>query len=102
MDIETIKRSSREKLIYMWREFRQQLLFVKYTSCRQCASVGEIVIVWNRGPPPNVTEFGVDVPVRIRQEDRNALTNRFMPDPLIRNRAVLSLDDGAYPCPLLS
>eukprot|EP00884_Botryococcus_braunii_P015687 jgi/Botrbrau1/2801/Bobra.0125s0012.1 len=65
----------------------------------QCPSVGEIFLVWNRGPPPNVSEFHSPVPVRIRQEAHNLLTNRFQPDPNITYRAVLSLDDDIYiPC----
>ena len=36
------------------------------------------------------------MPVRVRREAANALTNRFRPDPEIRTAAVLSLDDDIY------
>ncbi|GER28934.1 glycosyltransferase family protein 47 [Striga asiatica] len=66
-------------------------MYVKHYS--RCSSVREIVVVWNRGSPPNATDFDSAVPVRVRVEDRNSLNNRFKPDPLIKTRAVLELDD---------
>ena len=57
-------------------------------------TVAEIVVVWNDGPPPDVeSEFRSAVPVRLRAEAANSLSNRFRPDPLLRTRAVLMLDD---------
>lgn len=58
-------------------------------------AVAEIVLVWNSGPAP-VVERDLPhalVPVRVRVEAANSLNNRFRPDPLIRTRAVLELDD---------
>nr|XP_010925017.1 glucosamine inositolphosphorylceramide transferase 1 [Elaeis guineensis] len=66
-------------------------LYIKHYS--RCASVREIVIVWNKGNPPIPDEFDSAVPVRIRVEELNSLNNRFKVDPLIRTRAVLELDD---------
>ncbi|CAH8379325.1 unnamed protein product [Eruca vesicaria subsp. sativa] len=66
-------------------------MYVKHYS--RCASVKEIVVIWNKGPPPEVTELDSAVPVRIRVEKRNSLNNRFNIDPLIKTRAVLELDD---------
>ncbi|KAM7467853.1 hypothetical protein LguiB_015415 [Lonicera macranthoides] len=66
-------------------------MYVKHYS--RCASVHEIVVVWNKGEPPDLTEFDSAVPVRIRVEERNSLNNRFKKDPLIKTRAVLELDD---------
>ncbi|KAJ7268242.1 hypothetical protein O6H91_Y399300 [Diphasiastrum complanatum] len=67
-------------------------MYVKHYS--RCASVREIVVVWNKGQPPNpLTEFDSAVPVRIRVEGKNSLNNRFKPDPQIKTRAVLELDD---------
>ncbi|XP_076898163.1 glucosamine inositolphosphorylceramide transferase 1-like [Bidens hawaiensis] len=65
--------------------------YVKHYS--QCPSVREIVVVWNKGTPPNPTEFDSAVPVRIRVEKTNSLNNRFKLDPMIKTRAVLELDD---------
>ncbi|KAI0496418.1 hypothetical protein KFK09_022734 [Dendrobium nobile] len=65
--------------------------YVKHYS--RCASVREIVVVWNKGKPPIVDEFDSAVPVRIRVEQNNSLNNRFKDDPLIQTRAVLELDD---------
>uniref|UniRef100_A0A7N0RJ56 Glucosamine inositolphosphorylceramide transferase 1 n=1 Tax=Kalanchoe fedtschenkoi TaxID=63787 RepID=A0A7N0RJ56_KALFE len=59
----------------------------------RCPSVREIVVVWNKGTPPNVSDFDSAVPVRIRVEEHNSLNNRFRHDPLIKTRAVLELDD---------
>ncbi|RRT80235.1 hypothetical protein B296_00005662 [Ensete ventricosum] len=71
--------------------------YVKHYS--RCASVREILVVWNRGQPPNVSEFDSTVPVRIRVEKRNSLNNRFNVDPSIQTLAVLELDDDIImPC----
>nr|GEZ29167.1 glycosyltransferase family protein 64 protein C5-like [Tanacetum cinerariifolium] len=59
----------------------------------RCSSVCEIVVIWNKGTPPDLTEFDSAVPVRIRVEEKNSLNNRFKSDPLIKTRAVLELDD---------
>ncbi|CAI9302991.1 unnamed protein product [Lactuca saligna] len=59
----------------------------------RCSSVREIVVIWNKGTPPDVTEFDSAVPVRIRVESKNSLNNRFKLDPLIKTKAVLELDD---------
>lgn len=66
-------------------------MYVKHYS--RCSSVKEIVVVWNKGVPPNSSDFDSVVPVRIRVEARNSLNNRFRMDPLIKTRAVLELDD---------
>ncbi|KAL8255353.1 hypothetical protein R6Q59_033574 [Mikania micrantha] len=66
-------------------------MYVKHYS--QCASVHEIVVVWNKGEPPDPKYFDSTIPVRIRVEDQNSLNNRFKPDPLIKTKAVLELDD---------
>jgi hypothetical protein len=67
-------------------------MYIKHYS--RCASVREIVVVWNKGQPPDPqTEFDSAVPVRIRVEPVNSLNNRFKPDPLIKTRAVFELDD---------
>lgn len=66
-------------------------MYVKHYS--RCSSVREIVVVWNKGIPPNVSDFDSLVPVRIREEKKNSLNNRFNVDPLIKTRAVLELDD---------
>ncbi|KAM6584319.1 hypothetical protein CsatB_011321 [Cannabis sativa] len=66
-------------------------LYVKHYS--RCSSVKEIVVVWNKGVPPKVSDFDSTVPVRIRVEKENSLNNRFKMDPLINTRAVLELDD---------
>ncbi|XP_047954608.1 glucosamine inositolphosphorylceramide transferase 1 isoform X2 [Salvia hispanica] len=66
-------------------------MYVKHYS--RCASVREIVVVWNKGTPPQPGDFDSAVPVRVRVENRNSLNNRFKPDPLIKTRAVLELDD---------
>ncbi|XVF82957.1 hypothetical protein PTKIN_Ptkin16aG0093700 [Pterospermum kingtungense] len=66
-------------------------MYVKHYS--RCASVKEIVVVWNKGTPPNLSDLDSAVPVRIRVENRNSLNNRFKMDPLIKTRAVLELDD---------
>ncbi|PKA57279.1 alpha-1,4-N-acetylglucosaminyltransferase EXTL3 [Apostasia shenzhenica] len=65
--------------------------YVKHYS--RCASVREIVVVWNKGIPPTEDEFDSAVPVRIRIEKLNSLNNRFRVDPLIQTRVVLELDD---------
>ncbi|KAJ3684751.1 hypothetical protein LUZ61_013915 [Rhynchospora tenuis] len=66
-------------------------LYVKHYS--QCESVQEIVVVWNKGTPPDPSDFDSAVPVRIRVEKVNSLNNRFKPDPLIKTSAVFELDD---------
>ncbi|KAI3871266.1 hypothetical protein MKW92_050247 [Papaver armeniacum] len=66
-------------------------MYVKHYS--KCSSVREIVIVWNKGQPPNISELNSAVPVRIRVEKQNSLNNRFKIDPLIMTKSVLELDD---------
>ncbi|EXB58473.1 hypothetical protein L484_005207 [Morus notabilis] len=66
-------------------------LYVKHYS--RCSSVREIVVVWNKGTPPRVSDFDSTVPIRIRIEEENSLNNRFKEDSLIKTRAVLELDD---------
>ncbi|XP_042472770.1 glucosamine inositolphosphorylceramide transferase 1 [Zingiber officinale] len=66
-------------------------MYIKHYS--RCTSVGEILVVWNKGQPPNVSEFDSAVPVKIRVEKINSLNNRFNIDPSIKTRAVLELDD---------
>ncbi|PSR98053.1 Glycosyltransferase family protein 64 protein [Actinidia chinensis var. chinensis] len=66
-------------------------MYVKHYS--RCSSVREIVVVWNKGKPPGLSEFDSAVPVRIRVEEKNSLNNRFKIDPMIKTRAVLELDD---------
>ncbi|MQL92100.1 hypothetical protein Taro_024715 [Colocasia esculenta] len=66
-------------------------MYVKHYS--RCSSVGEIVVVWNKGQPPLLSNLDTAVPIRIRVENGSSLSNRFKPDPLIKNRAVLELDD---------
>ncbi|MCO5556846.1 hypothetical protein L7F22_010400 [Adiantum nelumboides] len=67
-------------------------MYIRHYS--RCASVREIVVVWNKGQPPNPdTDFDSAVPVHIRVEEKNSLNNRFKPDPQIKTRAVFELDD---------
>uniref|UniRef100_A0A7N0TLU7 Glucosamine inositolphosphorylceramide transferase 1 n=1 Tax=Kalanchoe fedtschenkoi TaxID=63787 RepID=A0A7N0TLU7_KALFE len=66
-------------------------MYVKHYS--RCSSVKEIVVVWNKGTPPDLTEFDSAVPIRIRVEKKNSLNNRFKIDHQISTRAVLELDD---------
>lgn len=66
-------------------------MFVKHYS--RCSSVREIVVVWNKGIPPETSDFDSAVPIRIRKEEKNSLNNRFKLDPKIRTRGVLELDD---------
>ncbi|KAI5077385.1 hypothetical protein GOP47_0007209 [Adiantum capillus-veneris] len=67
-------------------------MYVKHYS--RCASVKEILVVWNKGRPPHPdNDFDSAVPVRIRVEEKNSLNNRFKPDSHIKTRAVLELDD---------
>ncbi|KAL2249344.1 glycosyltransferase family protein 64 protein C5 [Sesamum indicum] len=66
-------------------------MYIKHYS--RCSSVREIVVVWNKGIPPQPGDFDSAVPVRIRVEKNNSLNNRFKVDPLIKTRAVLELDD---------
>eukprot|EP00887_Chlorella_sp_A99_P007508 scaffold2.g7508.t1 len=92
--------ASQFSLLVMTYESRMTTLrhFVRHYS--RCSSVSEIVVVWNRGTPPvPERDFDSAVPVRVRVEAVNSLNNRFKQDPLIRNRAVLSLDDDIMmPC----
>ncbi|XP_071721828.1 LOW QUALITY PROTEIN: glucosamine inositolphosphorylceramide transferase 1-like [Rutidosis leptorrhynchoides] len=66
-------------------------MYVKHYS--RCSSVKEIVVIWNKGIPPKLSDLDSAVPVRIRIEEWNSLNNRFKQDPLINTRAVLELDD---------
>lgn len=66
-------------------------MYVKHYS--RCSSVREIVVVWNKGTPPQLSDFDSAVPIRIRIEEHNSLNNRFKIDSLIKTRAVLELDD---------
>uniref|UniRef100_A0A5B6ZF53 Glucosamine inositolphosphorylceramide transferase 1 n=1 Tax=Davidia involucrata TaxID=16924 RepID=A0A5B6ZF53_DAVIN len=66
-------------------------MYVKHYS--RCSSVREIVVVWNKGKPPELSDLDSAVPVRIRVEKQNSLNNRFKMDSLIKTRAVLELDD---------
>ncbi|XP_042479116.1 glucosamine inositolphosphorylceramide transferase 1-like [Macadamia integrifolia] len=66
-------------------------MYVKHYS--RCSAVREIVVVWNKGQPPELSDLDSVVPVRIRVEQQNSLNNRFRVDPLIKTRAVLELDD---------
>ncbi|XP_040378289.1 glucosamine inositolphosphorylceramide transferase 1-like [Oryza brachyantha] len=66
-------------------------MFVEHYS--KCASVRDIVVVWNKGQPPAQAELNSVVPVRIRVEDKNSLNNRFNLDSEIKTRAVMELDD---------
>ncbi|KAJ0718485.1 putative hexosyltransferase [Helianthus annuus] len=66
-------------------------MYVKHYS--RCASVREIVVVWNKGKLPDLNDLDSTVPVRFRVEEQNSLNNRFRPDPLIKTKAVLELDD---------
>ncbi|KAI4302289.1 hypothetical protein MLD38_038059 [Melastoma candidum] len=66
-------------------------MYVKHYS--RCSSVKEIVVVWNKGIPPKLSDFDSAVPIRIRVEPKNSLNNRFKMDAFIRTRAVLELDD---------
>jgi hypothetical protein len=72
-------------------------MFVEHYS--KCASVREIVVVWNKGRPPVQNELKSAVPVRVRVEDKNTLNNRFNIDEEIKTRAVMELDDDIMmPC----
>ncbi|KAL6637621.1 hypothetical protein ACP70R_025193 [Stipagrostis hirtigluma subsp. patula] len=66
-------------------------MFVEHYS--KCASVREILVVWNKGQPPAEGELKSAVPVRIRVEAQNTLNNRFNIDRKIKTRAVMELDD---------
>ncbi|KAJ9175460.1 hypothetical protein P3X46_014011 [Hevea brasiliensis] len=66
-------------------------MYVKHYS--RCSSIKEIVVVWNKGTPPKLSDLDSVVPVRIRVENQNSLNNRFKMDELIKTRAVLELDD---------
>lgn len=66
-------------------------MYIKHYS--RCSSLKEIVVIWNKGTPPVSSDFDSAVPVRVRVEEANSLSNRFKLDPLIKTRAVLELDD---------
>uniref|UniRef100_A0A804M226 Glucosamine inositolphosphorylceramide transferase 1 n=1 Tax=Zea mays TaxID=4577 RepID=A0A804M226_MAIZE len=66
-------------------------MFVEHYS--KCASVREIVVVWNKGRAPVQGELKSMVPVRIRVENNNTLNNRFKIDKEIKTGAVMELDD---------
>ncbi|RLN39008.1 glycosyltransferase family protein 64 protein C5-like [Panicum miliaceum] len=66
-------------------------MFVEHYS--KCASVREIIVVWNKGRPPSLGELKSMVPVRIRIENKNTLNNRFNIDKEIKTKAVMELDD---------
>ncbi|PUZ37569.1 hypothetical protein GQ55_9G130100 [Panicum hallii var. hallii] len=66
-------------------------MFVEHYS--KCASVREIVVVWNKGRPPSLGELKSMVPVRIRIENKNTLNNRFNIDKEIKTKGVMELDD---------
>ncbi|TVU45652.1 hypothetical protein EJB05_05143, partial [Eragrostis curvula] len=66
-------------------------MFVEHYS--KCASVKEIVVVWNKGRPPLQSELKSLVPIRVRVENKNTLNNRFNIDSEIKTRAVMELDD---------
>ena len=42
----------------------------------RCASVSDILVVWNKGNPPDPASFSSSVPLRFRNEARNSLNNR--------------------------
>ncbi|KAK9861813.1 hypothetical protein WJX84_006539 [Apatococcus fuscideae] len=83
------------KFTLVTQSYDQRLVNLKLFAWHysRCTSVGEILVVWNRGTPPDPSSFSSKVPLRFRTESRNSLNNRFWPDEHIRNRAVLSLDD---------
>ncbi|KAJ4869005.1 Glycosyltransferase family protein 64 protein C5 [Raphanus sativus] len=85
--------ASKFTLVTMTYDARLWNLKMYVSHYSRCASVKEIVVIWNKGPPPDLTELDSAVPVRIRVEKRNSLNNRFNIDPLIKTRAVLELDD---------
>eukprot|EP00887_Chlorella_sp_A99_P003348 scaffold26.g3348.t1 len=64
-----------------------------YARC--CPSLAEVVLVWNGGPPPAPGRDlpPLRVPFRVRAEANNSLNNRFRPDPQLKARAVLHMDD---------
>lgn len=66
----------------------------------KCPSVASILVVWNKGVPPPLDRWAdAQVPVTVRVEKKNSINNRFKPDPSIRTRAVLQLDDDILlPC----
>ncbi|KAJ3694999.1 hypothetical protein LUZ60_000376 [Juncus effusus] len=80
-------------MVTMTYEARLWNLKVYIEHYSKCESVREIVVIWNKGAPPDESKFDSAVPVRIRVEKVNSLNNRFKPDPLIKTKAVLELDD---------
>lgn len=72
-------------------------MLIHYLPCLQaflghysrCPSVGEVVVVWNKGAPPDPLgdlKYSGAVPLRVRVEAANSMNNRFRPDPDIVNR----------------
>ncbi|RWW78726.1 hypothetical protein BHE74_00013043 [Ensete ventricosum] len=59
-------------------------MYVKHYS--RCTSIREILVVWNKGQPPNVTRFDSAVPLRIRVEKRNSLNNRYRDEKYAREQ----------------
>ena len=43
----------------------------------RCTSVSEILVVWNKGTPPDPRTFSSKVPLRFRTESTNSLNNRY-------------------------
>ena len=92
---------SRFTMLVMTYEARRSLLESYIRHYSQCPSVGEILIVWNKGTPPDVSKDfpWATIPVRLRVQTSNSLNNRYRPDSNLRYRGVLSLDDDIrIPC----
>jgi len=91
---------SKFTVVVMSYEARLLTLTAFVSHYSQCASVSEIVVVWNKGEPPDlVKDLPSQVPIRMRVEAQNSMNNRFQIDPLIKTRAVLMLDDDIImPC----
>jgi len=91
--------ASKFTIVVMSYEARMLTLKAFVPHYSRCASVAEILIVWNKGLPPDVGVFNSQVPVRIRVEGSNSINNRFKPDARITTRGVLQLDDDILmPC----
>mmetsp|Transcript_19140 Transcript_19140/g.49746 ORF Transcript_19140/g.49746 Transcript_19140/m.49746 type:complete len:881 (+) Transcript_19140:170-2812(+) len=84
---------SKFSLLVMSFDARELPLKAFISHYSQCSSVGEIVVVWNKGVPPLPQSFDSQVPVRVRVEPVNSMNNRFKPDPDLKHRGVLLLDD---------
>ncbi|KAJ3674661.1 hypothetical protein LUZ60_005277 [Juncus effusus] len=80
-------------ILTMSHESRIQNLKTFTKQYSKCASVREIIIIWNKGIPPKKSEFKSQIPIRIRVENNNTLNNRFKIDKSIKTKAVLELDD---------